>query len=210
MDLEFVRPQPVGRRRAEAPGHQSGTRARLTRGFDVDPRIADHQRLLRTRVDLRAERVEAARIGLARLLAVAADHVDEEIEQIEVIEDLQRRAPWLVGQHRELRAPQQFAERFGNAGIRLRMRDEMTLVDFDEARQRLVDRRVDFGGGQHARNQQARAFADHRHYRVDGERRGAVLAEQFVRGIGDVAPGIYQSTVEVKGNESDHLSFAAC
>src|SRR5690606_22719760 len=85
-----------------------------------------------------------------------------------------------------------------HAVVRPRVHRQALPVRGKEARERLVEIRLDLRAAQHALDEQTRALADHRHDDVGRQRPGVVGGEHGVGGIGKVLPRIDQRSIEVE------------
>jgi hypothetical protein len=171
---------------AEAVRHEARVDAGGAGGGDVDPRVANHQRVGRGDATARHQGHEAVRLGLAAERRVAADrgvHVRSEPERLEhpvggVL--------WLVGQDRHVRGGVQPRQEVADAVIGVCRRDEAGVVGRQEAAERLVQVDVHPGAGQHARHQRPRPLPHHRHDVGNGQRRRPVAGQHRIGRVGQV------------------------
>ena len=134
---------------------------------------------------------------------VAADDLDEVAAEVERLEQPIGMVLRLVGENRQRVVIGQARQAVDDAGVGARMIGEAPLVDDAETRVGRVEIEAAAAGGEDARDEKARALADHADDLVVIERGRAQRREQLVGGFGDVTPRIDERAVEIEHQDTE-------
>lgn len=145
---------------------------------------------------------KAGGIRFSPMRRVAADDPAKAAGDVQALENPVGVTLRLVREHGQTSERREAVEHLARTSVERRMREETLVVELEKAGQVALDVKLHARSRQCAPDQQRRALTDHARDCIDLERPAAVLDDQRVRGVREIAPRVDERSVEIEDNKA--------